>query len=99
MSQKSCCCSNLQEPETTVGKRLNELNDGCAVNEDSSVPELISSPEETFNMGTSLQLTESAKALWEMHKSVINETINGGWDNSVHPWPRAMQSFWKYSLA
>lgn len=88
-----CCCCSSKEPEISVKKDMIEGND------EVKAPELISSAEETFEMGNTHKLTESAAANWELHKEIIDETIKDGWDNKVHNWGRERQAFWRYPLA
>lgn len=88
-----CCCCSSKEPEISVKKDMIEGND------EVKAPDLISSGEETFEMGNTHRLTESAAANWELHREIIDETIKGGWDNKVHNWGRERQAFWRYPLA
>ena len=89
MSKSNCCCS--EKPEGTFSKPLTD--------EKKEAPELLSTAEETFQMEMAHKLTASAAAQWELHKEIINATIEEGWDNQNHSWGRERQAFWRYPLA
>ena len=93
--KKSCCSSAADE---NFLKLLDEES-RTLILDPSTAPELISSGEEVFAAYQNQKLSPWARGLWELHKEVINSTIEGGWGNDVHPWDRGIQDFWKYPIA
>ncbi len=63
------------------------------------VPSLISSADEVWAMSQTHQLTTHTRAAWELHRSVIDAAIAGGWENAAHPWIPERQAFYRYPLA
>ena len=106
-----CCCKEESMPVTSVPKGMNgECN--CAGQEIDflgktakadikfdKIAELFDTGEDAFSMLEKHKITEYTRALWNLHKEVIDATIEGGWDNDTHPWLRDMQDFWRYPLA
>ena len=62
----------------------------------TEAPELLDTAAATFAMTQTHKLTKSALGLWNLHKEVIDDTLEGGWDNPTHGWNRSVQNFWKY---
>lgn len=92
------CCSSLVDGDKAFLDSLNEEMRALIL-DGSTAPELPNSGEEIFAAEKTGKLPAWTEACWKMHKSVIQSTIDGGWDNQVHPWNREMQDFWKYPLA
>lgn len=107
-SEGACCCGHTTSAKTqgkasgclcgaeaiNILESLTKKNEG---NQDT--PELINTAEDIFDMENLHKLVDSTRGLWELHKEVIDATIQGGWDNDRHRWARSLQSFWKYPLA
>lgn len=91
----ACTCSGGDD------SFLASLNDAARelIFDSSTAPDLVSSGEEVFASREGGELTPWTRALWNLHKEVIDATIAGGWDNRKHPWNREMQDFWKYPIA
>lgn len=66
---------------------------------DGEVPALISSADEVWAMGETHELTEHTRAAWNLHRSVIDATMAGGWENKKHAWHPERQAFYRYPLA
>lgn len=95
-----CCCKESLHVCTCAGQEIQVL--GQSAKADiifENIPELLSTAEDVWNMEKRGKLTPSAKALWELHKEVIDATLDGGWNNQKHPWDRDLQDFWRYPLA
>ena len=90
-----CSCSSGDEAF------LASLDDAgrAVILDPSTAPVLPSSAAEVFSLGETGEMPVWTKALWNLHKEVIDATIAGGWDNRKHPWNREMQDFWKYPIA
>ena len=107
--EKHCCCHAQQEKKenteelhrcTCAGQEI--LVMGKSMRADLSFDEvatLLSTAEQVWDMPHAGRLTPAARALWNLHKEVIDATLAGGWDNPVHPWDRDLQDFWRYPLA
>lgn len=106
---RSCCCCN--KGGTASAKEKNG-DCSCAGQEIDilgktakadvvfdKAAELFDTADEAFSMMKTHKLTAYTKALWELHKEVIDATLDGGWDNEMHPWCRDLQDFWRYPLA
>lgn len=93
----SCCCGSVTGNEDFIRSLDEETR--RLIEDPEGAPELVSSGEEVFAQYEKHELTPWAKALWELHKEVIDATMAGGWDNLDHPWSRDMQDFWKYPIA
>ncbi len=90
------CCSS-QGDEAFLMSLDEEMR--ALILDGSTAPELVTSGEETFAACERRDLPAWTAGLWELHKEVIDSTIEGGWDNGIHPWNREMQDFWKYPIA
>ncbi len=109
MSSKDCCChaDSADKGAHNTGMTCQCGEGGIdlfdqkpqAKIDTDQIPDLICTGEETFSMLKNHKLTKEAAALWELHKEVIDCTLQYGWDNLIHPWSRALQNFWKYPLA
>lgn len=95
--EPSRCCCSVHGDEALLHSLSDEMR--ALLFDGSSAPELVNSGEEIFSAYEKHKLPEWTKGLWELHKDVINKTSEGGWDNTVHPWNREMQDFWKYPIA
>lgn len=106
-----CCCTHTETPAAgnamgkngdcnCAGQEIDVL--GKAARADivfARTAKLFDTGESAFSMLKKHQLTDYTKALWELHKEVIDATLDGGWDNETHPWCRDLQDFWRYPLA
>lgn len=108
VTQNHCCCSSHEPSNSPHNPSACQCGEGGidlfdhlpkASISSRQIPPLICSGQETFAMTDKRQLTPEAAAIWELHKEVLDATMDHGWDNKVHPWSRAMQNFWKYPLA
>ncbi|MEY8298895.1 MAG: hypothetical protein ACLRJC_08125 [Emergencia timonensis] len=96
----SCCCKEKTQDCNCAGQEIEVLGKTARADiQFDQIAELLSTGKETFAMYENHKLTESALAMWNLHKEVIDATLDGGWDNQRHPWCREMQDFWRYGLA
>lgn len=110
MSDHYCCQNDIKNIGSLSKGKNGECN--CAGQEISvlgktakatvtfdNTVELYDSGKSVFSMLERHALTDYTKALWNLHKEVIDSTLDGGWDNEKHPWHRDLQDFWRYPLA
>ena len=96
MEKKECCCSC---GNGAVSQAIKDTEAVMVYQADKEAASLLSCGKETFEMGQTHRLTGSAAANWELHKEIINAAIEGGWNNTVHPWANDRKDFWRYPLA
>ena len=80
----SCCCKEKTQDCNCAGQEIEVLGKTARADiQFDQIAELLSTGKETFAMYENHKLTESALAMWNLHKEVIDATLDGGWDNQV----------------
>lgn len=110
--EKCCCCHSEDAHNKSTAPKGKHGECNCAGQEidvigktaraDIAFEEtvkLFDTGDEAFSMLENHKLTDYTKALWNLHKEVIDSVLDGGWDNEMHPWHRDLQDFWRYPLA
>lgn len=109
---KCCCCHEEKSNSASMGPKGKNGDCNCAGQEIDVIGKtaradmqfekeaiLFDSGDAAFAMLENHKLTDYTRALWNLHKEIIDATLDGGWDNEVHPWQRDIQDFWRYPLA
>lgn len=55
--------------------------------------------DDTFSQYARKSLTPFSEKIWNYHRDRIDITFDNGWDNTVFPWDRNVNGWWKYPFA